>query len=709
MKAQLEGLSPGTTYHYRLIAESGGGKAATTDSSFVTAGTPTACPNESLRVGPSARLADCRAYEMVSPLEKTGADVATIPRRTRGSADGNAISYPVLGSFAGSRGSTYGGVEYLSSRTADGWSTHSLTPFQAPIIAPSGFGPSAYVGEFSDDLETGIFRGATPVPGTGGANVAKVPNLYLATGMRIGPPRFQLLSDAVTPPEEVVFEVSPHIQIAAASRDFSRVLFESTDNLTGNTTGPDLKLYEYSEGQVRDAAILPADACGSPPCVAPRSQAGAGTMVEAPSTGYGRGTYTQAFNVMSDDGSRYFFTVTDDSLPESPGGFEGSLFMRVIGGETVRIDTSERSAPDSGPTGPSKFQIATPDGMHVYFLSDASLVDGDEPGTSLYRYDVKATEGNHLALMHTGDVIPDHLFAIGPDGSPGYLLGGNGVYVLDGQTIRPISADVNGVLMSFMQTSEFSTARVSPDAHSLLFAARGNQTGYESYNPDVCFGAANFRCAQIYLYRYDSDELICLSCPPSGVPPRGDAELDPLADQAAGGSFWTMSQNRALSDDGRYAFFSSPEALVSRDSNGRSDAYRYDSEDGSVRLLSSGQCACDSFFIAASASGHDAFFTTRQQLVRADSDNLADLYDARIGGGIASQNALSPVGCQGDACQPTPSVPVDPSPASAGFQGPGNPPAARKAKKRKKHRRHRKRRGKAAKAKHAGHGRGGSK
>ena len=75
----LSGLEPATTYHYRFVAASGGGGPVFgTDHVFHTPPLPlndTECPNQALRGGSSASLPDCRAYEMVSPLEKEGGDI----------------------------------------------------------------------------------------------------------------------------------------------------------------------------------------------------------------------------------------------------------------------------------------------------------------------------------------------------------------------------------------------------------------------------------------------------------------------------------------------------------------------------------------------------------------------------------------------------------------------------------------------------------
>ena len=69
----LEGLSPGTTYHYRVVATSSVATNEGPDHTFTTFepfAPDTNCANQAFRGGASAGLPDCRAYEMVTPGRK---------------------------------------------------------------------------------------------------------------------------------------------------------------------------------------------------------------------------------------------------------------------------------------------------------------------------------------------------------------------------------------------------------------------------------------------------------------------------------------------------------------------------------------------------------------------------------------------------------------------------------------------------------------
>ena len=94
------------------------------------------CSNESLRqqLGSSV-LADCRAYEMVSPAYKEGYGLFVLSY----SADGNKAIVGGLADLAENPGEGESALEagvYLETRTASGW---QLSPMNPPL--------SAYVGQ----------------------------------------------------------------------------------------------------------------------------------------------------------------------------------------------------------------------------------------------------------------------------------------------------------------------------------------------------------------------------------------------------------------------------------------------------------------------------------------------------------------------------------------------------------------------------------
>jgi hypothetical protein len=128
-----------------------------------------------------------------------------------------------------------------------------------------------------------------------------------------------------------------------------------------------------------------------------------------------------------------------------------------------------------------------------------------------------------------------------------------------------------------------------------------------------------------------------------------------------------------MSDDGSYVFFDTADPLVARDGNRTLDVYEWTPM--AISLISSGSDPAPSFFIGASSDGANVFFGTHARLVSQDTDTNGDLYDARIC--TEASPCISPppgetAQCQGDACQPPSTVPIDATPSSITFTGPGN-------------------------------------
>jgi hypothetical protein len=701
VKQLADGLTAGSTYHYRLVAVSSEGTTYGPDKVFRTFAKPVAepetCPNAGIRTTQFATgLPDCRAYEMVSPLNKNGGNVAADPTMTQAAVNGDAVKYTSTAAFAGATGMEARGAEYLSRRSADGWSTNAINPNQAGPLYPIITSEYVY---FAEDLSKGVYLALSPVGG-GHPNVENVPNLYLRNDVLSGAPgNYELLSDSASSLSGQPPLLSLPIDFAAASKDMSRIFFESTYNLTSEASGlPEgPKAYEWHNGSVSLVGVLP----NGQPAENSLVGAGAGAGRQA---GMGN-TLTQ--DAISTDGSRVVYIAPPiEGSRTGWEGFEGrggQLYMRVNGTETLYLTESERLVPDARRPLPAVFWAATPDESKVFFTTEEALTDdASEEGMKYYMYDVNAGVHKHLKLLAAAAMSPNEsafegaINGVSPDGSYVYFSTAKPIrpqdpiatygyphgdaYVWHDGQIRFITS--RGASELGEAWNEYSLGvnsfRISRDGKEIAFvnedpltveAAEGDKNPYPNF----------LKVPQVFVYRYDTNKLYCASCNPSGAYPTGAGFSNYIFSDAnssflATGSNPTGYLSRALTEDGQYVFFDTVDALVPQDVNSQRDVYMYDTLTGKVRLISGGICGCGSFFVDASPNGHDVFFTTYQKLVHSDIDSNADLYDARVEGGLTSQNEPISAVCTGDDCQgPASSAPSFSLPASVTFAGVGNP------------------------------------
>ncbi len=149
------------------------------------------CPNEALRSGPSAQLPDCRAYELVSPLDKNGGDIQALTPIAGGlyasykqsSAAGDKVTYTSSTAF----GDAIAGVwsnQYMSTRSASGWSTHGISqPLGTALFEGKGTLPvinwdtESLFETFTSDLCSAWVRDTNVIPLAADGLVGYV-NLY---------------------------------------------------------------------------------------------------------------------------------------------------------------------------------------------------------------------------------------------------------------------------------------------------------------------------------------------------------------------------------------------------------------------------------------------------------------------------------------------------------------------------------------------------
>lgn len=575
-------------------------------------------------VAHSAPLPDGRGWEMVSPVDKNGGEIAAAGDLFGGgvfqaAADGQAVTYSSASSFAGGPLSAPPASQYIATKVPGGWSNENLN---VSVFSGSyGADPDGVPYQlFSSDLARGLLlngrhcrsvEAACPVanPALAGTDApAGYVNYYLRGGAG-----FEALMSDVEVTASKVGPANFDLRLAGATPDLSHLVLESCAALAPGATEVTLgagcdpakqNLYAWSGGAL---SLLNA---------APGAELAASA------------------GAISTDGTRVYFKNKND----------GGLYLRE-GGSIHLVDLT------------ASFQSASADGSVAYFTKAGNL----------YSYD--AATHTPSPLSASGDVLG--VLGASAAGDHVYYLTATGLFHRHGATATPVPT--NGVVPT--ESSNFppatGTARVSADGTRLLFLSAGQLTAYN--NTDILTGLPD---TEAYLYNATAGQLLCVSCRPNGNRPTASASIPGApANGKLAGALATYKP-RVLSADGNRVFFDSEDSLVSADVNKEPDVYEWQAQGpgcpkaaGCVALISSGRAEGGARFIDASASGDDAFFVTDESLVTGDPGSV-DLYDARVGGGFP--DPIPPIACLGDACEELPSEPVDPA-LNTLVSGPGNP------------------------------------
>jgi hypothetical protein len=691
VSANLVGLSPTTTYHYKVIATNSHGVSGE-EGTFTTQPTRGAFT-----------LPDNRAWEMVSPTTKNGAGFESISLEgglIQASASGDAITYigtgPDESKPEGNRSPTF--TQNLARRVSNNgspeWSSKDIA---IPNEHPQGVfaGHEQEFQLFSTDLSLSIVQpiGAKPNAEPPLSSPPTEKTIYTRQSAECGPEptcRYVPIVNPVNDTAGTKFggaeKPASGVRFVTASPDEHHVVVSTEVPLTNEPAAPTLpNFYEWtaSTEQLQLVNVLP------------------GAEGPASSGGIGDSQSFLVRHAISDDGSRIVFTAA------------GHLYSRnMLTKETVKIDESEAGV-EHGPTEFPQFQTASRDGSRVFFTDEQNLTKGstaslEREKPDLYVYDFAASP--HLVDLTTEDakraeagehavvrgliaganedgssvyfvangVLNEAANAGGEEATPGSCTNKNGEPAPPTATCNLYVARFAGgkwatpALVAVLSEQDLPdwtnnnenlvklTTRVSPSGQYLAFMSNRSLTGYD--NRDVNPAANGARDEEVFLYDSNANSgtggIVCPSCDPTGARPAGVLSqedsgegLGLLVDRpevwehhwiAANIPGWTSSedenahyQSRYLLDTGRL-FFNASDGLVPADENGKMDVYQYEpaaqggctTEGGCVSLLSSGTSGRESAFLDASASGNDVFFLTAEPLVASDRDPNFDVYDA---------------------------------------------------------------------------------
>lgn len=667
VKAGIAGLSPSSAYHAKLVATNANGVTESGDRAFVTQSDAleSNCGNEAVRVQQNARyLPECRAYELVSPVDK---NASYVQNQLQVDDDGGAVAWASLGAYAGTPGIDAEAV-YVGRRTGPGqWSTTPFFPRFGETYRPGfqGFN-GGYT--FSDDLRKMAFvTFGSFDPQDHDAEVSEFGalsswDMYLTEGD--GSAVWVSHGTAGVGPNEPI-----NADIKGISRDGSTVFFVTSEALSPEVTPGSgiIRLYRWREGTVE---LVSHDENG--------------TLIPSATWLGGNGTFAYTINgdvgplpdaeAVSRDGSEFVY----GGVPSGPAS---QLYLHRANGDVVRITSSQKTGSVGQPSAsPTSFVSAVSDLGLIYFRSADRLTDDAPVGGGDYVYDVASGElsysnwddyveggfgGGFVRASEDGRYVyfaSELSLASGASEAPErlnlYVRGPGGV-----KYIGPLSGNDRIFQNTGTAAAGKSLSGLSADGERLVFRSSAQMTGYDTKGKP-----------QIYLYDAAAEEVTCVSCNPTVPGSAGEASF--------GTAEYFPPTPRVITDDGDVVAFESTEQLVPGDTNDASDIYVY--SEGRLRLISDGMSTSDSTYVGMSRDGTDLFFKTRSSLVRADTDRqLFDMYDARIGGGALEPSPAS--ACSGDSCQEgAPPPPAVSAPASNSVSGPGNATPRKHGKHKKK-------------------------
>jgi len=606
-----------------------------------------ACANESLRTGPSTKLPDCRAYELVTPQDANGRQFKDVQFGAVGDAfptdmvsrSGASIAFSTRGSSLLEPEGGGGDAEYdvyEEERSASGWIGRYLSPLPDEALLQFSGGISSdhsylftHVGPFNKASgEYGsLYQGdAGYLGGPGGSfeliGVGSLGREKLVQGRYISQGGQHIIfSTGKLPSGSVWCE-------GAITKGRSCPVKQLEEDAAPTGTG---SIYDRAaEGPTRVVSLLPNDVHA----VAGEDAAYQGVSADGK---------VVAFKIKGNLYVRVDNSVTlEVTEAESEfGGLseDGRYLFYLTEGNIHRFDTETKADIQVNSSGDGKMVNVSGDGSGVYFVSSQQLdgAKGILGQPNLYVW----SEG---VVTYIATVSPKDL-----EGTPG------------------LTSWIKAVAPSKEGGPGLDSSRVTPDGSAIVFQSQARVTSYD-----------NDEHTEIYRYEVGGGGVQCVSCNPSGSKATDEARFQNPA------VIEPLMVVRNLSDNGTNVVFETSEALIENDTDGVNDIYEWHEapEGGSqVSLITSGESHSYPLLEAAlepnslfgvSGDGSDIFFTSQDELVHAAGvGGVPAIYDARVEGGFPEPPV--PAVCSGEGCRPPMSSPPALGAAASGsLRGSGN-------------------------------------
>jgi hypothetical protein len=391
------------------------------------------------------------------------------------------------------------------------------------------------------------------------------------------------------------------------------------------------EVYARIDNGQRDAHTV---AISEPPLSVPgRECSGACIQDENEEEGHQRSA--GVFEGASQDGSKVFFRTTQPLVnsDENAEGTGADLYEAEIGevdeagirrdGVTRLIQISH--SPSAGEAAEVQgVARVSEDGSHVYFVAQGVLTS--EPNA----YGDRAQKEAYNLYLFVRECAGGGASCPEPEQRLSFI----------GRLSEQDKADWGG--------NDSRPVQATPDGQFLVFRSGADLTPDEEGREEA---------GQVFEYNAEAKTLVRVSRGANGYNEDGnssqyDASI-PVQSYREHDYPTQPLESLAMSADGGYVFFTSEDALVPQALTGSLNVYEYHNE--RVALISDGhdlsivEESPGVILLGTDESGRDVFFKTTDQLLPQDIDTQQDIYDARIGGGIAPEIALAP--CSGDSCQ----------------------------------------------------------